>query len=379
MAITNTLSGGISNEGGTLRLSNQANGTTKSSANSQGTNENAAPFAALMANAPAQAANAPGMLGAANSPQAAALIAQQGLSMPQNAGVHSQRLNNAQLAGQQLKTLESLGQNMGKSDTLLDVARNDMGTKNMRTVMSSFQSASGIVPMANSIKAQALSMQHIRGQRHIGMEYNGLGSLSKRFESGSAGISAIGYDRTGGTSYGSYQIASKVGSMESFLKIADREAPDIAKKLRSAGPANTGSRYGEMPEMWRKLAQEDPDRLDALQKQFIHETHYEPALQKIAANTDINTKNMSKAMQEVIFSTAVQHGAAGAARIFTSAADKAGNAKDANFEKKVIDNVYDIRSGQFGSSTASIQAAVRNRMHAEKGLALGMLKNDTLA
>ncbi len=390
MAITSSLSAGMSNV--TSAMSSNA---AKNMAASGAAKASTTPFAALMANAPTQGASAasggaasggfgggnsvlPNMLGA-SATQAAGLMAQQNLTMPQNAGVHAARLNSAQLAGQQLKTLEGLQQGMGKSDSLLDVARNDVGTRNMRKVASTFQSPSGLVPMANSIKAQALAMQHNRGQRHIGMDHSGLGSLSKKFESGSAGMAAIGYDSTGGTSYGSYQIASKVGSMENFLKIAEREAPDIARKLRSAGPANTGSRSGGMPDMWRKLAQEDTSRLQALEKQFIKETHYEPAVNKIAANTDIDTKNMSKAMQEVIFSTAVQHGPTGASRIFTTAAARAGNADDANFEKKLIDQVYSIRSGQFGSSTASVQAAVRNRMHEEKGLALSLLKSGEIA
>jgi len=42
------------------------------------------------------------------------------------------------------------------------------------------------------------------------------GELSAKFESGKDGIAAIGYDRQGGTSYGKYQIASRVGMMKLF-------------------------------------------------------------------------------------------------------------------------------------------------------------------
>ncbi len=355
-------------------------------------------FATLMANQgnTKQASNLFAMPGAQNSLAAAKAA----LSMPngagggnllQQAGVHTERLQQAQINKQQLQTLQSLSQNMGKSDSLLDVARNDMGMRNMRTVMSTRNMGSPIVPMANSIKSQALAMQHTRGDKKMGMstdnknnskaslDTDGLGNLSKKFESGRDGMAAIGYDRTGGTSYGSYQIASRVGSMENFLKIADREDPEIAKMLRDAGPANTWSRRGGMPDMWRKLAKEEPERLQALEKQFIHETHYLPAVKKIEANTDIDTKNLSKATQEVLFSTAVQHGPTGAARIFGRAAASSGDVDAENFEQRLISKVYDIRSGQFGSSTASVQAAVRNRMVEEKGLALGMLRQTDLA
>ncbi len=373
MAVTNSFSSGIANEGNALRLPSQQTNNTKGANN----------FAALMVSEQNKGSFS-------NSGQnTAMLLAQQGLQGkidPSQAGVHAQRLNNAQETKHQLQTLSSLGSSTGKSDSLLDVARNDVGVKNMRVVMNSVRESSSIVPMANSIKSHALSMQHIKGERkesfnenRQNLNFSGLGSLSKRFESGSAGMSAIGYDRTGGTSYGSYQIASKVGSMENFLQMAEREAPDIAKKLRDAGPANTGSRSGGMPDMWRKLAQEEPERLGALQKQFIHETHYEPALNKIAANTNIDVNNISKAMQEVVFSTAVQHGPTGASRIFSRAADRAGNSNAENFEKKLIDHVYQIRSGQFGTSTAAVQSSVKNRMHHEKSLALNMLKSENLA
>ncbi len=306
----------------------------------------------------------------------------------QQAGVHTERLNQAQQNKQQLQVLDSLSQNMGKSDSLLDVARNDVGMKNMQNVMSGNKLNSPIVPMANSIKAHALAMQHKRNdsgstdvsQRKFSMSIDSaLGSLSKKFESGKDGIAAIGYDRTGGTSYGSYQIASRVGSMDNFLQMAQREDPAIAKMLRDAGPANTGSRHGAMPDVWRKLAQEEPERLDALQKQFIHETHYAPAAKKIEERTDIDTGKFSRATQEVLFSTAVQHGPTGAARIFSRAAAIAGDVDGKDFEKNLIDRVYDIRKGQFGTSTASVQAAVRNRMVEEKGIALNMLQQNPTA
>ena len=44
-----------------------------------------------------------------------------------------------------------------------------------------------------------------------------LGSLSEKYESGGRGSSTVGYDSTGGTSYGKYQIASKVGAMDDYL------------------------------------------------------------------------------------------------------------------------------------------------------------------
>ena len=222
-------------------------------------------------------------------------------------------------------------------------------------------------------QARVASLRRRRNRDDDGGE--GIGGLSAQFESGSEGIAAIGYDRTGGTSYGKYQIASRVGSMTAFLNFLDEEAPDIAERLRSAGPANTGSRKGAMPEEWRAIAAEQPDRFGSLQENFILESHYKPALEGIGENTRLDVNRLSKAMREVIWSTAVQHGPAGAARLFGKADDLSG-AADGGYEKRLIRNLYALRAGQFGSSDAGVRAAVGNRFKKEEVLALNMLGGD---
>lgn len=200
-----------------------------------------------------------------------------------------------------------------------------------------------------------------------------IGTLSARFESGGDGIAAIGYDGTGGTSYGKYQIASRVGGMTDFLKFLDREAPDMAGRLRKAGPADTGGRKGKMPEVWRDIAREEPERFERLQENFIRESHYQPALAAIVKRTRLMEDKISPVMREVIWSTAVQHGPAGAARLFDRADNMSGEETGPAYERKLINNVYALRSGQFGSSSREVQASVARRFVQEKMLALNML------
>ena len=219
-----------------------------------------------------------------------------------------------------------------------------------------------------------------------------IGGLSAQFESGEDGIAAVGYDRHGGTSYGKYQISSRAGTMDRFLDFARQAAPDIASRLEAAGPANTGGKTGEMPRVWREISEEQPDRFEALQERFIHESHYAPALQAVSRAAGLNKGALSPALREVLWSTAVQHGPAGATRIFARALDnmaehqsaaqeggqgdttvQAGTAKAGrNFEKQLIREVYAVRSGQFGSSSERVQAAVQNRLDREMKLALAM-------
>lgn len=274
----------------------------------------------------------------------------------------------------QTRNIDSMMQSFAGNATTLDMARGINAAKNLRLISAANQgkgfelSASDFIRTRNNV-SKTSSTRRSRAQQNTG----GIGKLSARFESGGDGIAAIGYDSTGGTSYGKYQIASKVGSMKSFLEFLDKEAPDISKRLRKAGPANTGSRRGAMPNEWRAIAKEQPERFERLQEAFIHESHYKPALAAIDKSTGIDASSVSPAMREVIWSTAVQHGPAGAARIFARADDISGKPTDASYERKLISNVYNLRAGQFGSSTRQVREAVQNRFRQEKQLALNML------
>lgn len=201
------------------------------------------------------------------------------------------------------------------------------------------------------------------------------GALAALFESGSrGGSSAIGYDRVGGTSYGKYQLASRVGTMDGFLTFLDRTAPDIASRLRAAGTANTGSRSGAMPSAWKAVARDNPARFEKLQDEFIHNSNYTPAYN--AVTKAMGVKELHPAMQEVLFSTAVQHGPTGAVKIFARAFGQSGSLDGEG--EDFIKNVYAIRAGQFGSSTTDVRRAVHGRLAQELRAALGLLENSSL-
>jgi len=209
----------------------------------------------------------------------------------------------------------------------------------------------------------------------------GLGSLSAMFESGEKGAAAIGYDRAGGTSYGKYQIASRVGTMSRFLSYLDGRAPDLAARLRRAGPANTGSTQGRMPAEWARIAQEEPGRFERLQTDFIKMDHYQPAREKILERTGVDIETAKPALREALFSTAVQHGASGAARIFNQAIDKflghGGQPQGGvqGFEQALVSEVYNRRQNQFGGSSDAVRSSVRSRLRQEKDMVLAMLRN----
>ncbi len=213
-----------------------------------------------------------------------------------------------------------------------------------------------------------------------------LGGLSARFESGNGGVAAIGYDPVGGTSYGTYQIASRPGTMDRFLQFLDKAEPTWAARLRAAGPANTGSTSGGMPTVWKAIAAEHPQRFERLQRQFIEETHYEPARQAIFERTGFDVAKAPKAVAEALWSTAVQHGPAGAARLFSTALNEMRTSKvwqnrEGHPEgiQELLRRVYAARGADFESSPASVRNAVLSRLSQEHQLALALLGGSTAA
>ncbi|MDR0465858.1 MAG: hypothetical protein LBH94_00720 [Deltaproteobacteria bacterium] len=262
------------------------------------------------------------------------------------------------------QALVSLAQALeGNTGNALESARNALSVRKLMTLAGNFD----LTPPSAASKGVRRKIT-----KYASSQDDGLGSLSAQFESGKDGIYAIGYDRVGGTSYGKYQISSRVGTMSNFLSFLDKQAPDLAKRLRAAGPANTGSRRGKMPETWQQIAEEQPARFEALQEKFIHDSHYAPALNAVTKTAGIDPARLSPAMQEVLWSTAVQHGPAGAARIFHRAVSK-GVSDEMQTERNLIDNVYAIRADQFGASSEQVRSAIRTRLRQEKAMALAML------
>lgn len=195
---------------------------------------------------------------------------------------------------------------------------------------------------------------------------NSLGWLSAKYESGAAGPGAIGFDSKGGTSYGTYQIATRPGTMRNFLKFLGRKYPVIHKMLVKAGSSETGIR-SPFADAWRGLARTIPDAFGAMQHEFIRMTHFDIAAKKLTqAGIDIN--RMSQIMAEILWSTAVQHGPGGATSIFRKAYKEDGG------EPEIIRRIYALRGTKFGSSTEAVRASVLQRFQNEEQRALAVFQ-----
>lgn len=214
---------------------------------------------------------------------------------------------------------------------------------------------------------------NIQPVHKIATSQNSPGFLAAHFES-KGRPDAIGFDRMGGTCYGIYQLSSRMGTVDTFLKYLDGQAPEWSTRLRAAGPANTRGREGAMPREWQRISSEDPERFARLQHDFIHKKYYKPAMRAVQRRVGLEPEAISPALREVIWSTAVQHGVAGAANIFARAATLLeGTDVGSMQERELIKAVYAERGKRFTGSTQAVQASVKQRFAEEMQLALALL------
>lgn len=206
-----------------------------------------------------------------------------------------------------------------------------------------------------------------------------LGALSARYESnGSPG--AIGYDTTGGWSYGTYQLATIPGTFKAFMKDLKTSYPTLAKPLDDAGGADdakTGTE--EFRAAWVKVAHDNGLKFTQAQHEFIKTTHYDKQAAKLKQNLGLDVNFRSRAVQNMMWSMSVQHGD-GTQAIFKNALKNVQVGKVSDAEMIVL--VYTERSKvdtYFASSTKEVKASVKKRFQQEQQDALKMLQQEAAA
>lgn len=208
-----------------------------------------------------------------------------------------------------------------------------------------------------------------------------IGDAIATFESGTEGVKKIGYDGTGGTSYGKWQLSSTTakggeGSMQAYLRWMRKQGGEkkaIAERIAAAGPMNTGGRQGAAVEQYQKEVAANASLMEESQRQFLIESHYAPAMNRLSSDGLRKRIEGSKALQEAMFSTAVQHGA-GSGKIGDAGAASIWNKvyREGMTDEELIRAVYAERGTRFSSSTGNVAAGVRNRFNKEVGLITSM-------
>ncbi|MET3699509.1 hypothetical protein ABID53_003893 [Bacillus oleivorans] len=149
--------------------------------------------------------------------------------------------------------------------------------------------------------------------------------------------------------------------------------------MKNASPSTYNALKGHTPgssgfnSAWKQLAQTNAKQFDALQHGFIKQSHYDPAANSIKNSLGIDINKYSPAVQNVLWSTAVQHGSGGALNVFRNAGIRSGMS-----EAEIIQRVYAERganNGQkyFSRSSSQVRQSVVNRFQREMQDALKML------
>ncbi len=196
-----------------------------------------------------------------------------------------------------------------------------------------------------------------------------LGKLSEKYESRGPATVSTGKGDHGGVSYGSWQLATNMGSPQQFL---DNEG---SKYKAEFGNAEAGSK--EFSKIWKGIAAREPEAFQSAQHAFIKRRDYDQMASNVkdAVGLDINTR--SSVLQDVVWSTAVQHGGASNVLLKALKGQDISKLDDA----AIIKLIYAERGRKnsqgnlvrFSSSSKAVQQGVSDRYKREMAEALGKL------
>jgi hypothetical protein len=207
-----------------------------------------------------------------------------------------------------------------------------------------------------------------------------LGGLSTKFETGGRGSTTIsgGVGDPGGVSYGTYQMASKPdgGAVARFVS-----QPDFLFRNDFIGLTPGSAQFSAK---WRDIASHFPDNFKAAEHEFIKRGFFDPLCAKIESDDGVDIMYCSHALQDVIWSTAVQHGPnANIVHLAFAQMRAAGTFSPASpqFDRNAIIAIYAERGRKdangvlvhFSHSSPAVQNGVAQRFVQERADALKML------
>lgn len=204
-----------------------------------------------------------------------------------------------------------------------------------------------------------------------------LGELSAKYETGGRGPGTVstGAGDPGGVSYGSYQMATKMGTVTRFVtQTGFAWLSDFRDLIAGTAPFTA---------CWKRIATAETDAFQRAQHAFIKKSHYDLLAAKVLSDDGLDVNTRCRALQDVIWSTAVQHG--GATPIVHRALANVSLSKtDPGYDEQVIRAIYAERGRKkadgnlayFSKSSPGVQKGVANRFKNELQDALAMLAKE---
>ena len=214
-----------------------------------------------------------------------------------------------------------------------------------------------------------------------------IGALSEKYES-RGDPATIGWDSTGGWSYGKYQLAANTGAMNEFHTWLARAHPSLESQLSAAGGAAAArAGTGAYKAAWAQVMGTEAG--GAAQSEYTALAYFTPANRLINNAVGLESTLRARTVQQMVFSTSIQHGPGGARNVFRRALEGLGYPPNAitttqPTDAALIRAVYAERRAEngaryFPSSTQQVRNSVVNRFHNEEADALRSLEQEIAA
>lgn len=213
-----------------------------------------------------------------------------------------------------------------------------------------------------------------------------LGDLSASYESnGNPGCVSTGAGDLGGISYGAYQLASSVGSVDAFISWGIRQGGFYADYANALNQYEVNS--DAFIQEWKSLATNDCNGFLQMQHDYIKSEYYDKACRYLA-NEGFHADNHSDALKDVIWSRAVQYGPGNVVDLFNEALTYVpGYTEEWNLSwVDALRFDYDLIVGVYESNKTDewisphlgddVRQGVFNRMDNEKQEALSMFAKE---
>lgn len=241
----------------------------------------------------------------------------------------------------------------------------DTSTENTKPLPSNLVPATPVTTVAGAAGALGAALADM------------LGELSAKYETGGRGPGTVstGAGDPGGVSYGSYQMASKMGVPARFVSQSGFPWLSDFQGLKAGTAPFTAC--------WKRIAAAETDAFQRAQHAFIKKSHYDQLAAKVLNDDGLDVNTRCGALQDVIWSTAVQHG--GATPIVHRALANVSLPKtDPGYDEQVIRCIYAERGRKkadgnlayFSKSSPGVQKGVANRFKNELQDALAMLAKE---
>lgn len=193
-------------------------------------------------------------------------------------------------------------------------------------------------------------------------QMEGVGRVSAYFESGEdyARVST-GKGDAGGVSYGAFQLSSKTGSADAFLRESG-----YAKDFSGLQAGSTA-----FSNKWKEMAKDG--KFNEAQLNYARQ-HYAQPFSEALKKDGIDLTGKGQAVQEMILSTAVHYGAGGTYTFDALKGKDVSKMSDEDIIKTVQEHKLANVGTNFRDSSKNVQQGVANRIVKEEALLLDMAK-----